>query len=202
MDGFLLLLLLIALVSLPAVLIIIGLHRLNKENGIICFMVGTGLYAFSIPGAFISHDVFSFLVSVMVLYLCYRFYRWLGRRRSREYIDFLSSFLSYVEDPHLPSCAPYILSKLTDAVNSSPDKALAGDIATAVVNYVFNLSYGCLGSTDFRDLFYELNSSGLQMLNICFRCNSYLFEHKVISEQVYKGNEEAISEMQVPLIHM
>lgn len=202
MEEFLFLLLLIALIVFPAILIIIGLRRLHKENGIIYFMVGAGLYAFSVSGAAIPSDSFSFLVSIMILYLCYRLYRWLACRRSHKHIKFLSSFLSYVEDPNLPSCAPYILSKLTEAVTASPDKNLAGDTATTVVNYVFNLSYGCLGSTDFRDLFYELNSSGLQMLNICFHCNSYLFEHKVISEQVYKDNEDSINEMRDSLIGM
>lgn len=199
MTELALLLVLIALTVAPLALIILGLCRRYTEKGILYFMIGCGIYAFAITGD-LKPEALAITSWFAILFLCYVLFRWLAERKSKKYIEFLCYFLASIQEPSLPSCDQIFITKLTRSINSKHPSKLPIDVSRYVSLYVFEYAFCCLGSSDYRDCFTDLDMHGLQMLHICSQCNSYLLDQEYISEETFRNNELAINEQQAPLI--
>lgn len=184
--------------TFPVVLVALGIRRLYKENGLILFMIGSVaallnllFYIFPQVG---ENESLSMIITILIIVFCYQFYKFLYNQKSRKYIKYAEYFLTSIEDSDLPSCKQFLISKLQNSVNKSNRSRLPEDISRSIKLYIFELSFFCLGSSDFRDCVGDLTMEGLQMLHISKSCNSILLSDGIINEQVYNDNIEAIQE--------
>lgn len=192
----------------PITLIVIGFSRLHSENGFQFFLSGTVFAMFglaflisdpigdlicnilSLLGISASfHDTYLLDLAIVVLgtYLSSKFYWWISNRKARLYVAYAEKFIPTMEDPTLSSCSHIIIGTLTDVINKTPRTKFPTNVQRTVEIETYKIASHFLGSSNYRDVFGELNDQGCQFLSISLNCLDHFLHREYITSEEYNS---------------
>lgn len=210
-GTILLIVLLGAIVITPFVLIIIGIIRIYKENGLIFFMIGTIplvielsnvtapyisgivckiLYTIGITSSFHNHSLIVVVLSIGGCTLCYRVFKYFSIRKIKTYISYSRNLIIRLQRSDLPSCEDILISTIERSLKHCDISKIPSNPKKAAETSVYRTALAMIDSPDYRNLFGALSSTGEQLLHICHCSLDYFASVGYVSENEYNEHSD------------
>lgn len=170
---------------LPVVLILVGIIRRRKANGIVFFMTGS-VFASGLICAFIPNDnlfpIFFFLF-LLIFFGLFLFIRNFGISKLENRARY---FIRTMQNDSFPSCEEELMTRIKEVLVHSPAYTKAKDVNRVADTLVYDTSLDIVSSPRYRDLGGSLTSTGMQMLCICKNALESFLQRGYISLDKYK----------------
>ena len=169
---------------LPVVLILVGIIRRRKANGVVFFMTGS-VFASGLICAFIPNDnlfpIFFFLF-LLIFFRLFLFIRNFGISKLENRARY---FIRTMQNDSFPSCEEELMTRIKEVLVQSPAYTKAKDVNRAADILVYDTSLDIVSSLRHRDWSGILTSTGKQMLCICKNALESFLQRGYISIDEY-----------------
>lgn len=170
---------------LPVVLIITGIIRRRKRNGIYFFMVGAAFVSGLICSLIPKTELFPifFLLLLWIFFQLFLFIRNFGISKLENRARY---FIRTMQNDSFSSCEEELITHIKEILVHSPAYTKAKDVSRVADILVYDTALDIVSSPRYRDWFGSLTSTGKQMLCICKNALESFLQRGYISIDEYK----------------
>ncbi len=170
---------------LPVLLIIIGIVRRRKANGIVFFMTGS-VFASGLVCAFIPNYNLLPIFFFLFLFIFFRLFLFIRNFGISKLENRARYFIRTMQNDSFPSCEEELMTRIKEVLVHSPAYTKAKDVNRAADILVYDTSLDIVSSLRHRDWFGSSTGTGNQMLCICKNALESFLQRDYISIDEYK----------------